>query len=434
MPESQPLSGAERDSQLKSTVKFKSPDGIKADGLRLDEKVIKWWQDARLGMFIHWGLYALLGRGEWAMFNEQIPAEEYVKLSGQFKPRSFDAAAWAQVAKNAGMMYAVMVARHHDGYALWDSPASFGDFTSVRCAAQHDYVQEYTAAFRAAGLHTGLYYSLMDWRFPGYFKPRELPENAAQMKAQTYGQVEELLSCYGKIEILWYDGGWLAHKGTDAQAAWLWDPVRLNQMARSLQPCLVINERSGWEGDIRTDEGPHAIQGPIIGSRWEKCFSLLHSWGYNADRYVMPYEVVMPLLVNTWMRGGNVLLNVGPNADGEIPPEQTAVLEKIGAFLRLNGEAIYRTMPGPFQPVDGVYGSTYHGGVAYLHILDCDAFSAQPPPVLKKRVLACIAMDDLPIPFTQDADGLHFRIPPRCRQPVDTIVRLIFNDDIDNED
>jgi alpha-L-fucosidase len=430
MAESNQMKGAELASQLKSTIKFKSSDGVHSAELRLNDEEARWWQDAKFGLFIHWGLYSLLGRGEWVLFNEKIPTGEYARLAGQFNPRCFNAEEWAQIAKNAGMKYSVMVARHHDGFALWDSPASFGGFTSVRHAARRDFIQEYTQAFRGAGFRTGLYYSLMDWRFPGYFKPRELTESAAQMKAQCYGQIEELMSRYGNIDILWYDGGWLAHQGTDAQAAWLWEPVRLNQMVRSYQPGIVINERSGWEGDIETDEGPHALRGPIIPIRWEKCFTLLHGWGYHSDGYVMPYEEVTSLLVNTWIRGGNVLLNVGPDAEGAIPPEQAAVLAQIGEFMKRNGEAIYCTRPGPFQPVDGVYGSTYRGTAVYLHILDCEAFAQQTLPPLHKRVLACITMSGQPIPFIQDETGIRFQVPTSCREPIDTVVRMVFNDEV----
>jgi alpha-L-fucosidase len=250
------------------------------------------------------------------------------------------------------------------------------------------------------------------------------------MKAQCYAQVEELLSRYGKIDLLWYDGGWLAHQGTDAQAAWLWEPARLNRMVRSYQPNIVINERSGWEGDIETDEGPHALHGPIMPLRWEKCFSLLHGWGYNADGYVMPYEEVLPLLLNTWVRGGNVLLNVGPNAEGEIPAEQASVLEKIGAFMRANGESIYATRPGPFQPVDGVYGSTSRSAVIFLHVFDWAAFSEQTLPPLSQKVLACITMSGRPLPFTQSEAGIRLRIPQDCCEPLDTVVQLVFNDNV----
>ena len=153
----------------------------------------------------------------------QNPAAEYAKLADEFNPKHFDANEWARVAKAAGMKYIVLTARHHDGFALWDSPASYGDFDSMETAAHRDFVVEYTKACRDAGLRSGFITPPMDWRFPSYFKPKEPTENAALMKKQGYGQIEELMSKYGRIDVLWYDGGWLAHEGTDADAAWFWE-------------------------------------------------------------------------------------------------------------------------------------------------------------------------------------------------------------------
>ena len=424
MTDTHELSGAELASMLKSSIRFKSSDGVKAPFLRLSDEQIQWWQDLKFGLFIHWGLYSMHGRGEWLMFNEKIPAEEYAKLAEQFNPQKFDAAEWARIAQDAGMKYSVMVARHHDGFALWDSPSSHLGFTSARTASRRDFIKEYTDAFQAAGLHTGLYYSLMDWRFPGYFQPHELSESAAQMKAQCYGQVQELMTRYGKIEMLWYDGGWLAHQGTDAGGAWLWEPVKLNQMVRSCQSRIVINERSGWEGDIESDEGPHPISGPIMPIRWEKCFTLQHGWGYTRDGYVMPYEEVLSLLVNTWVRGGNVLLNVGPDEDGVIPAEQAAVLAKIGEFMHENGEAVYATRPGPFQPLDGVYGATWRGSTVYLHVLDPSALAHEYLPDVTRKVQTCQSMQGQSIPFRQDENGVRISIPEDLRQAVDTVIRI----------
>jgi alpha-L-fucosidase len=238
------------------------------------------------------------------------------------------------------------------------------------------------------------------------------------------------MSRYGKIEMLWYDGGWLSHQGTDAGGAWLWEPGKLNQMVRRYQSSIVINERSGWEGDFEADEGPHTVNGPIMPIRWEKCFTMQHGWSYCTDGYVMPFEEVLSLLVNTWVRGGNVLLNVGPDADGVIPPEQAAILARVGAFLRENGEAIYGTRPGPFQPVDGVYGTTTRGGTVYLHVLDPRALSKLLMPPLTARILACRTMQGQPVPFTQDERGLRSSLPENVVQPVDTVVKLVIEEQL----
>ena len=234
----QEMQGDELKSMQKSAILSTSPAN-NGFSMELPRKVVQHWQDLKFGMFIHWGLYSILGRGEWAMFNEKIDAETYAKLANQFNPNGFDADKWATIAKNAGMRYMVLTARHHEGFALWNSPSSYGNFTTFATASKRDFVAEYTKACRKAGLQVGLYYSPMDWRFPGYFQPKELPENAALMKKQAYGQVEELMRNYGKVDILWYDGGWLAHKGSDADAAWFWEPQKLNALVRKLQPTVA---------------------------------------------------------------------------------------------------------------------------------------------------------------------------------------------------
>ena len=178
------------------------------------EKRIEDWKDLRYGMFIHWGLYSLLERGEWVMWSEAIDKDEYRKLMHRFTAETFDPHAWAQVAKDAGMKYMVLTTRHHDGFSLWDSPGSYEQFTSMHSAAHRDIVREYVDACREAGLKVGFYYSPLDWRFPGFFFPRMYRQSADQLRKQTFDQVRELLTNYGKIDILWFDGGedyWLCH-------------------------------------------------------------------------------------------------------------------------------------------------------------------------------------------------------------------------------
>ena len=424
------LAGAELASLKKSSLVFKSLDGVQAPDLNLSEADLAWWRSARFGMFIHWGLYSILGRGEWVMHNEQIPAEEYAKLADDFIPQHFDASAWALLAKQAGMQYMVMVARHHDGFALWNSPGSYGAFNSASRAAQRDFVKEYVEACRAANLRVGLYYSPMDWRFPGYFHPREMPENAALMKQQAYAQVEELVSRYGPIDVLWYDGSWLAHQGTDAGAAWFWEPVRLNRMVRRYQPNVVINPRSGWQGDFQCDEGPHQVRGPIIRIPWEKCFTLIPSWGWQ-PMPAMPFDEIMRLMLNCFVRDGNVLLNVAPDRDGVIPADQVERLEEIGRWFTQFGESVHDTRGGPFEPVDDVYGSTYHSSQIYLHIFDGPAFSRLTLPPLPQQVLACTDLRGGTVSYEQTGQGIRIQAPASGWSPLDTVLRLDLNAEVD---
>ena len=245
------------------------------------------------------------------------------------------------------------------------------------------------------------------------------------MKIQCHRQLEELMTKYGRIDMPWYDGGWLAHKCTDGKGAWLWESGALNRRIRDWQPQIVINERSGWEGDIETDEGPHAVTGPIMPIRWEKCFSLSRrGWGYVHGDGAMAYAEVLALLVNTWVRGGNVLLNVGPDADGALPADKVAVLERIGRFLKTNGEAIFGTRPGPFQPVDNVYGSTQRDRTIYLHVLEPQAFASHTLPGLPEPIIACRTLTGRPLAFQQDYAGIRVQLPPDLDHDVDMIVRL----------
>lgn len=394
--------------ELKSMEKYggvKGDNGIIAPELRLSVEQMKWWQDAKFGMFIHWGLYSIEGKGEWAMFNNKIPAEEYAKLADKFNPQHFDANIWAKVAKDAGMKYMVLTARHHDGFALWNSPSSYSHFSSFETAAHRDFVKEYTDACRKAGLAVGIYYSPMDWRFPGYFKPKELVGNAELMKKQGYGQVEELMKNYGKIDILWYDGGWLAHKGKDADAAWFWEPVKLNKMVRSYQSNVVISPRSGWEGDFQCNEGGGKIHGPIINTPWEKCLNLNQtSWGYNPEQNLMPLKDIIVMLVNTVDRGGNMLLNVGPDAQGLIPETHIARLKEVGDWLQKYGESIYGTRPGPFEPKDDMYGSVQKDNLIYVHLLAINDTLQLPP--IERKIISCKQMAGSSLKFIQNENSI----------------------------
>nr|WP_273387024.1 alpha-L-fucosidase [Cohnella zeiphila] len=413
---------------LKSSIQLKSLDGVEAPWLNLSDEDMQWWRDAKLGLFFHWGLYSIPGRGEWVMFNENIPVDEYAKLADQFNPHQWNPEQMANLAKEAGMRYSVMVTRHHDGFALWDSPGSYRRFDSMHTAAKRDFVKEYTDAFREAGLKVGLYYSPMDWRFPGYFNPKELPESASLMKKQGYDQIEELTTRYGTIDILWYDGGWLAHTGTDADAAWFWEPICLNEKVRQNQPKCVINPRSGWLGDFQCDEGTHEVKGSILPIDWEKCFSMAYHWSYDPLERVMPLEEIIKIMVDCFVRGGNVLLNIAPHPDGGIPVNQVEQLKQIGAFMRKNGEAIYGTSAGPLQPVDHVYGMTSKGNHLYLHVQDTLAFEKMNLPPLEKKIVRCELLDGSEVPFVQNENGISVQIPKEKWAPLDTVVKMVVDE------
>lgn len=424
------MTGAELNSMLKSSINFKSLGGMRCEELNLTEEDMQWWRDAKIGMFVHWGLYSILGRGEWVRHNEQIPWEEYTALADQFCPEAFDMHEWTDLAKEFGAKYMVMVTRHHDGFALWNSPGSYQNFTSWNTASHRDFVKEYTDCAREAGLRVGLYYSPMDWRFPGYFDPKgeEDPanaDNALLMKKQCYDQVRELVSNYGKIDILWYDGGWLAHKGSDTSSSWFWEPVKLNKMAREYNPKMIMNPRSGWEGNFYCDEGSHEITGKIIPVPWEKnmCVCSGCSWGWMADDPVSDFDWLIHMLVDVVTRDGNLLLNVGPDKNGHIRPDVAERMRQIGAWLRENGDTIYKTRGGPIEPVDHVYGTTYRENEIFLHILDTKAFRNEVLPSIPYEITSCTYKGEA-LCFTQDEAQIQIQLPENLEKEADTIIRI----------
>lgn len=345
---------------------------------------IQWWRDAKFGLFMHWGVYSIPGRGEWVQWNEQIPVQEYAKLAAQFHPDKFDPAAWAAIAKNAGMRYTVLTARHHDGFALFDDPGS--DFTSMKSAAHRDFVADYVKAVRAAGLRVGLYYSPLDWRYPGFFFPQLYLQSAEAMREQYHRQLHELASHYGKLDILWFDGGgddWLGFggvtmsgsgwhrrpKGEHYSGKFTWQDDEAVSDLRKLQPSILVNDRTDAPADFRSREGDGAMGDFNNKYPWELCTTLTRgAWGYQPNASIKSFDTLIHLLVGAVGRDGNLLLNVPPRADGEIEPAYVERLHEIGDWLRRYGESIYSTRGGPYLPGDfGV--STYRGNTIYLHFL-----------------------------------------------------------------
>ncbi|MGR4864352.1 alpha-L-fucosidase [Caulobacter sp. LARHSG274] len=410
--------------EQRSALKTANTDPTLAPDLLLSEQDMAWWRDAKFGVFVHWGLYAIPAQGEWRMFNDKVSPEAYARLAAEFHPRHYDPDSWVALAKAAGARYMVLTTRHHDGFALWDSPASYRHFDAMHSAAHRDLVAPFVDAVRRQGLRVGLYYSPIDWRFPAYFRPKELPDNAALFKRQTYAQVEELMRRYGRIDVLWWDGGWLAHKGTDADAAWFWEPDKLNRMVRKYQPKIVINPRSGWQGDNQVEEGGAPIKGPIRARPWEKAFTInTRAWGYTPEDNVLSADQVVRLLVDAVVRNGNIIANVGPDPDGVIPPRQTETLKGVGLWLERHGRAVYGTRPGPLQPVDGVYGATTAGDSVFVHIVGWPADELLLPP-LPRKVVEARNLSGETVRWTADAKGHTLAVPPSSRGSAVTVIEL----------
>jgi alpha-L-fucosidase len=416
------------------------PSAPPAAGLASAPARIDWWRQARFGMFIHWGLYAIPGRGEWVQWNEQIPVDEYAKLADRFKPAAFDPAAWAGLAKAAGMKYMVLTARHHDGFAMFND----GDnpFSSVNTAAHRDFVAEYVKAVRAAGLGVGLYYSPLDWRFPGFYFPDLQRPSAQAMRAQYHRQLRELLSNYGKIDVLWFDGGetdWLNFGAdwtpVDKGASWVkrpggqhyrgsfsWEHDKAYAMLRRLQPDLLINGRADMPEDFHSREGDAALGGFDNQHPWELCTTIAGAWGYQPGMQPKPLAHYIRLLVNVVGRDGNLMLNVGPDPDGRIDPAQAQRLRDIGGWLGKYGQSIYDTRGGPFLP--GAYGvSTHHDKTIYVHVLNWPRQKLV-LPAIPAKILRASALTGGAVRFTQTGKGIELDVPPPARDGMDTIIAL----------
>lgn len=348
-----------------------------------------WFMQARFGMFIHWGLYAIPARGEWVRSTEKISVEQYQPFFEDFNPIHYNPKQWAKAAKAAGMKYAVMTAKHHDGFCLFDSKLT--DYKATNTPAGRDLIREYVEAFRSEGLAVGLYYSLLDWHhedYPAYedtIHPMRGNEAYKDQKKDftryvdyMHGQVRELLTGYGKIDILWFDFSYGEMTGEK------WRATELVKMVRELQPHVIIDNRLGsnirsknpapYAGDFASPEqiippcGVVNEEGTPV--PWEACITLNGNWGYNAadKNYKSPKQVIRGL-VECVSKNGNLLLNVGPNAKGEIPEESLEILSNVGEWMRKNGSSVYHCgMSGFSKPEWGRY--TQNGNTLYAHIYD----------------------------------------------------------------
>jgi alpha-L-fucosidase len=376
------------------------------------ERRIKWWHDAKFGMFVHWGTYSVYGRHEWALENEAIPAAEYEQFARLFKPRPDTAAGFAKLAKRAGQKYVVMTTKHHEGFCLFDTKTT--DYCAPRQGPGRDLVREYVNALRAEGLRVGFYYSLMDWHHPD--GARAAQDEAARKRFVEYihTQIRELMTNFGKIDILWYDVSWpLDAKG--------WESERMNEMVFKLQPDIIVNNRNRLDGDFTTPE--QRIEAAAGGRAWEACMTLNGSWGYQAaDDDWKSARTVVRNLISCARDGGNYLLNIGPRGDGSIPEESVRIFDTVGAWLAKNGASIYGT--DPCQPRRSNYATfSRKGTTLYMHVHfwpgDTLAIAGLLVPVKSARLLA----SGQTVKFEQDKLRVKFSGLPRAA-PDDPVTTL----------
>lgn len=356
------------------------------------EERMQWWTNDRFGMFIHWGLYALPARHEWVQTRERIPAEGYKKYFDNFNPDLYNPYDWAKKAKEAGMKYAVITAKHHEGFCMFDS--EYTDYTVMHTAYGKDIIKEWVDAFKQAGLKVGFYYSLIDWHHPDFtidtnhpLRPNRKEDYAKlnegrdmnRYRAYLKNQVTELLTNYGKIDILWLDFSYPGELGKGRDD---WDAVELIKLARRLQPGIIIDDRAdlkevpgGW--DFITPEQYKVDKWPEInGERvpWETCQTFSGSWGYYRDETSWKdNKQLLVLLIESVSKGGNLLLNVGPTGRGEFDPRASHALDKMGEWMHYNSRSIYgcTEAPSQFAAPDNTL-LTYNPSTRrlYIHLLD----------------------------------------------------------------
>ena len=384
---------------------------------------LAWWTQDRFGMFIHFGVYAIPARGEWVKSREHMADADYDAYSRDFNPDLFDAREWARTAKAAGMKYMVLTTKHHDGFCLFDS--KFTDYKITKTPFGRDLVREYVEACRAEGLKVGFYYSLLDWHHPDYTVDERHPQrpicppdgvwtdenraafarlnagrDMAKYRTYMFNQVRELLTDYGRIDIIWLDFSYPKKEfGKDRHD---WHSEELIRLVRELQPEILVNNRldlsgvkDGW--DFLTPEQMKVTAWPTVDGRrapWETCQTFSGSWGYNRDQtsWKSPHQLI-ELLVHSVAHGGNLILNVGPTARGTFDDRATDRLAAMGRWMRLNSRSVYGCTAAPdvFKAPEGTE-LTYNPKTnrLYIHLLTypaCGLYVAFPDRIARAAFL-----------------------------------------------
>ncbi len=343
----------------------------------------EWFNNARFGMFIHWGIYSIPAQGEWIRYYNDISIEDYDKYAAQFNPVDFDPAKWADIAWNAGMRYVVFTTKHHDGFCMYDSKHT--DFKITNTPYGKDITAELVNAFRAKGIKIGFYHSLVDWRHPHYIPDGEHPDgkngqtkfpdrDLTIYRDYLYKQVEQLLTDYGKIDLLFFD---YTSKYKDSSE---WQAEKLLELVYSLQPEILVNDRLSYEktpvfyGDYCTPEISLPNQQPVINGKamdWETCMTMNNNWGYNAaDQAFKDPNTIIRSVIHCASMNGNLLLNIGPDARGKIPAASSKILAKVGEWFDKYGQTIYNTRSAKWTPPVGCYYTAADDKTLYLHLIN----------------------------------------------------------------
>lgn len=371
------------------------------------ESRMAWWHEAKFGMFVHWGCYSVLGRGEQVIMRDLMPLEEYAELADRFKPADDWADDIADQAVRAGAKYVVLTTRHHDGYCLFDTDTD--PFNAAKTGPGRDLIAEYVAALRKRNLKVGFYYSILNWRWHGFWDPEGYPEDLPKIVDEIHGQVRELMTNYGEIDILWYDVPAVPGARTPGSHGYENSPVsdspsefyrsvKLNAMVRELQPHIIINNRSGVPEDLGTPE--QHITPEKDGRAWEACMTINYAPNWGNIHHSIADKTAGQILFNMIQAvriGGNFLFNIGPDESGHVAKRDREELDRIGKWMEKHGEAIYGTKPegiykGANQGPCYQYGMfTCKGSVAYFTIFyypgDYIIISKLGPKILSAELL-----------------------------------------------
>jgi alpha-L-fucosidase len=406
-----------------------------------------WWREARFGMFIHWGLYSqaagewdgkpTTGAGEWIMNDVQIPLSRYAKLVPQFNPVKFDARQWVRIAKDAGMKYIVITTKHHDGFGMY--PSALTDWSLKATPFKRDPLKELAQACQEEGIKLGFYHSIMDWHHPDY-APRK-PWNDLAASAPDFdsyvafmkGQLKELLTEYGPISVVWFDGEW--------ENTWTYERgADLYHYVRGLQPGIIVNNRVSTEiplqagqqpfGDYKTPEQSIPPNGLGAGVDWETCMTMNNTWGYKKnDHDWKSTQILIRNLIDCSSKGGNYLLNVGPTGEGLIPEVSVGRLKEIGQWMKVNGEAVYGTTAGPFKrPLPwgrSTQKTTGDNTTLYLHVFDWPSDGELLVPGLKNQATSAGVLGDpkkQSIPAETTENGLTLTLPRTAPDAISSTV------------
>ncbi len=448
---------------------FGETTGVPEETRAQRDQRMRWWREARFGLFVHWGLYSGLagtwdgkpvgtqGGMEWIQQRVKADTETYARAAiPKFQPKPGFAREWARLARQAGCRYLVFTSKHHEGFALHDSRVSDFDAGSV---LHRDLVREIVNACRAEGLKVGFYHSVIDWHHDQYEYARS-QQLSHPLKGQPYpngardhsryvdflhAQVNELVSNYGRVDILWWD-----YSAQDFQGDAAWRAFALMRMVRAKQPKIIMNNRlfrnpeAGWSGmgtagflprldpkygDFITPE-QHIPATGMPGVDWETCMTMNTTWGFNEHDHAWKSDAtLLRNLIDIASKGGNYLLNIGPRADGSVPPESVKALDAIGAWMKKNGEAIYATQASPFEKLD--WGRCTQKPRSrqttrlYLHVFERPAGGQLHLPGLVNQPRKAFLLDGrTKLAVIRAADGVNIQLPAALPDPIASVVVL----------